>query len=131
VKDRGILHPRLARVVASMGHGDALCVADAGLPIPNGVPRIDLAFSPGSPPFFDVLDAVLSELRVERYTMAKESSPEIVDALRMRLRQAKESSVAHEELKQLSADAKAVVRTGEFRPYANVILYSGVDFTPE
>jgi D-ribose pyranase len=80
---------------------------------------------------FDVLDAVLSELRVERYTMAKESSPEIVDALRMRLRQAKESSVAHEELKQLSADAKAVVRTGEFRPYANVILYSGVEFTPE
>jgi D-ribose pyranase len=33
-----------------MGHGDALCVADAGLPIPNGVPRIDLAFAPGSPP---------------------------------------------------------------------------------
>ena len=131
MKDRGILHSRLARVVASMGHGDALCVADAGLPVPTGVLRIDLAFAPGQPPFLDVLDAVLSELRVERYTMAKESSPAIVDALRVRLRQAKESSVTHEELKQLSADAKAVVRTGEFRPFANVILYSGVDFTPE
>jgi D-ribose pyranase len=131
MKDRGILHPRLARVVASMGHGDALCIGDAGLPIPNGVPRIDLAFAPGSPPFLDVLDAVLSELRVERYTMAQEASPEIVDALRTRLRRANESSVTHEELKQLSAGAKAVVRTGEFRPYANVILYSGVDFTPE
>jgi D-ribose pyranase len=76
-------------------------------PIPIGVPRIDLAFSPGSPPFFDVLDAVLTELRVERYTMAKESSPEIVDALRMRLRQAKESSVTHEELKQIAAEARA------------------------
>ena len=131
MKDRGILHPRLARVIASMGHGDALCITDAGLPIPTGVLRIDLAFAPGQPPFLDVLDAVLLELRVERYTMAKESSPEIVDALRMRLRQAKESSVTHEELKQLSADAKAVVRTGEFRPFANVILYSGVDLTPE
>jgi D-ribose pyranase len=63
--------------------------------------------------------------------MAKEASPAIVDALRMRLRTAAESSVTHEELKQLSADAKAVVRTGEFGRFANVILYSGVDFTPE
>jgi D-ribose pyranase len=48
VKDRGILHPRLARVIASMGHGDALCITDAGLPIPTGVLRIDLAFAPVS-----------------------------------------------------------------------------------
>ena len=94
MKDRGILHPRLARVIASMGHGDALCITDAGLPIPTGVLRIDLAFAPGQPPFLDVLDAVLLELRVERYTMAKESSPAIVDALRMRLRTATESSVS-------------------------------------
>ena len=131
MKDRGILHPRLARVVASMGHGDALCITDTGLPIPTGVLRIDLAFAPGQPAFLDVLDAVLSELRVERYTMAKESSPHIVDALRMRLRTAAESSVSHQELKEITAEAKAVVRTGEFSPYAYVILYSGVDFTPE
>ena len=72
---------------------------------------------------------MLLELRVERYTMAKESSPAIVDALRMWLRTAAESSVSHQELKE-TAEAKAVVRTGEFAPYANVILYSGVDFTP-
>lgn len=131
MKDRGSLHPRLARVISSMGHGDGLCITDAGLPVPTGVLRIDLAFAPGQPAFLDVLDAVLSELRVERYTMAKESSPNLVDAFRMRLRRAEESSVTHEELKRLTADAKAVVRTGEFSPYANVILYSGVDFTPE
>ena len=132
MKDRGILHPRLARVVASMGHGDALCIADAGLPIPNGVSRIDLAFAPGRPPFLEVLDAVLSELRVERYALAKESltgCPDIVDAVRTRLAGAEEISVTHEELKQLTAEATAVVRTGEFTPYANLVLYSGVDFT--
>jgi D-ribose pyranase len=112
-----------------MGHGDALCMTDAGLPIPTGVLRIDLAFAPGQS--LDVLDAVT--LRASRRALhdGQESSPEIVDALRMRLRQAKESSVTHEELKRLSADAKAVVRTGEFGPFANVILYSGVDLTPE
>jgi D-ribose pyranase len=132
VKDKGILHPRLARVVASMGHGDGLCIADAGLPIPPRVTRVDLAFAPGRPPFLDVLDAVLSELRVERYTLAKEANeacPEIVDAIRARLGDAKESAVSHEELKQLTDDVRAVVRTGEFTSYANLILYSGVDFT--
>jgi D-ribose pyranase len=39
--------------------------------------------------------------------------------------------VSHQELKEITAEAKAVVGTGEFAPYANVILYSGVDFTPE
>jgi D-ribose pyranase len=34
----------------------------------------------------------------------------------------------HDEFKQMTAKALAVVRTGEFTPYANVILYSGVVF---
>ena len=123
MKDRGILHPRLARVIASMGHGDALCITDAGLPIPTGSLRIDLAYAPGQPAFLDVLDAVLSELRLERYTMATESSPPYRRRSRMRLRSAAESSVSHQELKEITAEAKAVVRTGEFSPYANVILY--------
>ncbi|GAH44824.1 unnamed protein product, partial [marine sediment metagenome] len=37
-------------------------------------------------------------------------------------------TIPHEELKQLTHSAKAVVRTGEFTPYANVILVSGVVF---
>ena len=36
--------------------------------------------------------------------------------------------VVHSEFKQRSNQAKAVVRTGECSPYANVILYSGVPF---
>jgi D-ribose pyranase len=129
VKDNGILHPGLAQVIASMGHGDALCIADAGLPIPAQVTRIDLAFAPGRPPFLDVLDAVLVELRVERYAIAKEIAPDLLNVVRTRLAGADEVSVTHEELKQLTNDTKAVVRTGEFTPYANVILHSGVDFS--
>jgi D-ribose pyranase len=36
--------------------------------------------------------------------------------------------VSHAELKTRTASARAVVRTGEFAPYANVILVSGVVF---
>ncbi len=37
-------------------------------------------------------------------------------------------TVSHAELKDLCRAAAAVVRTGEFTPYANVILVSGVVF---
>ena len=36
--------------------------------------------------------------------------------------------VSHDELKQLSAKSKAVVRTGECTAYSNVILESNVSF---
>jgi D-ribose pyranase len=131
VKGRGIIHPQLAAVVAAMGHGDLLAIADAGLPIPLQVERVDLGFAPGQPGFLDVVRAILGELRVEAYVLAEESRegcPEYVRALEERLPEAEEVWVDHEELKRLSAGARAIVRTGEFTPYANVLLRSGVDF---
>jgi len=36
--------------------------------------------------------------------------------------------VPHTDLKEMTHHAHAVVRTGEFTPYANVVLISGVVF---
>lgn len=36
--------------------------------------------------------------------------------------------VSHEQFKELTANAKVIIRTGETTPYANVILQSGVIF---
>ncbi|AYY13895.1 D-ribose pyranase [Actinobacteria bacterium YIM 96077] len=131
MKDHGILHPRLSAVVTAMGHGDTLCVADAGLPVPPGVERIDLAFAAGQPRFIDVVEAVLAELRVEAYTIADESldhSRHLVDHVRQRLHGAEELRVSHDVLKEQTRAVRAVVRTGEFTPFANVVLRSGVAF---
>ena len=38
------------------------------------------------------------------------------------------TKVSHEEFKKLTKESKAVVRTGECSPYANIILKSGVVF---
>lgn len=133
VKRQGLLHPELSRVVASLGHGDELVIADAGLPVPAGVLRIDLAFAPGKPPFLEVLGAVLEEMEVESALLAEEirgvpptaffesvlGHLELPNSVRY---------VPHEEFKRETENAKAVVRTGEFTPYANVILRSGVVF---
>jgi D-ribose pyranose/furanose isomerase RbsD len=50
MKKRGLLNAPLSQVIAEMGHGDLLVIADAGLPIPLTVARIDLAVRPGLPP---------------------------------------------------------------------------------
>lgn len=132
MKDRGILHPPLARVVAEMGHGDLLAIGDAGLPVPLGVERVDLAFAPGKPGFLEVVTAVVEELRVEAYVVAEESRdacPAIVQAIEDALPNAEAIWLpSHDELKRMSQSARAVVRTGEFTSYANVLLRSGVNF---
>lgn len=138
MKRGALLHPGLSRAVASLGHGDLLVIADAGLPIPAGPERIDLAYAPGQPPFLSVLDAVLAEMEVERATLAAEARERTPAALlaaiearltaQPRVRAGGVAFVPHEELKALTRGARAVVRTGEFTPYANVILGSGVVF---
>jgi D-ribose pyranase len=131
MKDGGVLHPQLSRVLAELGHGDLLGIADAGLPLPMGVERIDLALSRGSVSFEEVARVVLPELRVEAIVLAEESRdacPEVVDLLTTLAPDAEVIWVTHQQLKVRSRSARAIVRTGEFTPYANVLLVSGVDF---
>jgi D-ribose pyranase len=138
MKKSGLLHPELLHVIASLGHTDVLVIADAGLPIPEGVPRIDLAYSAGQPPFLSVLEAVLAEMEVENATLALEMQSvtpktfykKVLGRLEQLPKVKKQGVdfVSHEDFKVLTFKAKAVVRTGEFTPYANVILQSGVIF---
>ncbi len=138
MKKQGLLHPLLSQYLASLGHGHALVIADAGLPIPDGVPRIDLAYVAGQPPFLSVLEAILGEMEVENATLALEMQDitpkpfyeEVLKKLESlpKLAQNGVHFVSHEEFKQQCKTAKVIVRTGEFTPYANVILYSGVVF---
>ncbi len=139
MRKHGLLNAPLARVVAEMGHTDTLAIADAGLPIPPGTPRIDLAVRPGLPGFVDVLEAVLDELCVERALLATEiktASPHLHDVTTERLAGAVAGTdtephidyVDHDVFKVRVAGARAVVRTGECTPFANVLLTSGVPF---
>ena len=131
MKKQGILNSRLSAVVAAMGHTDTLVVGDAGLPVPPGVERIDLALTQGVPGCIETIQAVLSELKVERITLAEEMrtrSAPLHDRVLQLFEGIPVTYVSHEELKSRSASACAVVRTGEFTPFANVILSSGVVF---
>lgn len=125
------INPALSRVISETGHTDLIVVTDAGLPIPPGSERIDLAYRAGAPAFFDVLDTVLAEMAVEGATMSAEVadySPEVLAGLRERLPGIEIELVPHIEFKKLTRGARAFVRSGEFTPYANVILHAGVAY---
>ncbi|KOV93856.1 ribose ABC transporter [Streptomyces sp. NRRL B-1140] len=123
------MNRHLAGALAELGHGDGVLVCDAGMPIPDGPRVVDLAFRAGVPSFAEVLDGLLAELVVEGATAAQElrdANPEASSLLEGHFPGL--HLVPHERLKELSAAARLVVRTGEARPYANVLLRCGVFF---
>ncbi|WLW54845.1 D-ribose pyranase [Streptomyces sp. YU58] len=129
MKKAGILNRHLSGALAELGHGDGVLVCDAGMPIPDGPRVVDLAFRAGVPSFAEVVEGLLAELVVEGATAAEEvrsantEASSLLDARFPSL-----ELVSHEKLKELSAGARLVVRTGEARPYANVLLRCGVFF---
>jgi len=131
MKKRGILQHELSDLIARMGHTDTLVICDAGLPVPPGVQRIDLAVSGGVPSFMQVLKPLLEDLAVESVVIASEQrevSPEFHEELKSALGSIPIREVPHTEFKQMTGDARAVIRTGEFTYYANIIIVAGVAF---
>ncbi|MDJ0381137.1 D-ribose pyranase [Streptomyces sp. G-G2] len=125
----GLWHPRLLHLIAALGHGDLLVVADPGLPVPPGVEVVDLVWRRGDPPFGPVLGAVLAELVAEHATVAAEATDaDLLAVFGARLAGLPVDRVPHEALKALTARARVVVRTGESTPYANAVLRAGVPF---
>lgn len=131
MKRHGILNSHITKVLTDLGHTDHIVIADAGLPIPEGVTRIDLALKPGMPSFKEVLDAVADDMVIEKCIIASEieaGNPEMEQYLTNKFADIEVERVTHEDFKQITKRAKAIIRTGEFTPYANCILQSGVFF---
>jgi D-ribose pyranase len=105
-----------------------LTVADAGLPTPATAQRIDLALKPGTPGFLETLEVVLSEMYVEKAYVSEDiltTSPHIYTGIQTLLGNVPIEALPHIEFKKLSGVTKAIIRTGEYTPFANVILVAG------
>lgn len=135
MKKNGIINADISRVLSYMGHTDTLAVGDCGLPIPDETERIDLALKPGVPSFMEVLMEVTKEMKIEKVVLAEEIREKNPDVLKRILALVDEMDtaceieyVSHTELKARTKACKAVVRTGEITPYANIILQSACLF---
>jgi len=147
MKTKGVLHNELAQLIARMGHGDMLVIADRGFPFPRHeyTTCIDLSIGRGMPKVVDVLKVVLEELEIESVIIADETkivSPatyeqltEVISGINNKGNAIVEENIPHPEFKDMvlngaleRREVKGFVKCGEFTPYANIILVSGVDF---
>jgi L-fucose mutarotase len=136
------IHPLLTadllHALASMGHGDTIAIVDANFPAHStGRSVIDVAGA-GAP---QVLDAVLSVLPLDSVAMPAVFTMEVIgdpDAVPASVADfaavLTDHALADCEIGHLprhafydkAADAFAIVRTGELRPYGNILLVKGV-----
>ncbi len=149
MKRQGILNSEISRVLSYMGHTDRICIGDCGLPIPEETERIDLALRFGQPSFLEVLKEVAGDMKVEKIFLAEEirtCNPEVEQEIQQlfgldetgcetgfKKERKKEQAVeveyvSHVKLKEMTKSCRAVIRTGETTPYANIILQSGCIF---
>lgn len=130
--EHSIIHAELNHAIASMGHTDVLVVTDAGYPIPAGAWRIDLALTRGIPKLYDVLELV-HEALIPETVMYADAVPENNPEMDERVRRIYDGSAAeiktvpHEEILAYGSRAKAIVRTGSFVPWGNVVIQCGTD----
>ncbi|ANU14204.1 D-ribose pyranase [Planococcus halocryophilus] len=128
MKKHGMINRDIASALAQYGHTDLLVIADCGLPIPTGIPCVDLSYKVGEPAFLTILDSVLTDFEAEAAFIAEEitnGNPLVEQEI---MKKIKAEFITHEKLKDLSKQAKLIIRTGEATPYANIVLRSGVIF---
>lgn len=133
MKRHGILNGDISRVLSYLGHTDCIAIGDCGLPIPDQVERIDLALAFGEPGFLRTLELVLQDMKVEKIILAeeiKQQNPVVLKGVQALFagQGVEVEFVPHTELKAKTEDCKAVIRTGETTPYANIILQAGCIF---
>lgn len=131
MKKIGLLNQPLSALVAGLGHTDTIAITDAGLSIPTTIQRIDLAVSAGVPGLLQVMSAILSEMHISGAVVASElaeHSPLFYADLVQLLGDVVLTEIPHNELLKMTHSARAAVRTGEFTPFANIILISEVIF---
>ena len=133
MKKHGILNSEISRVLSYLGHTDCICIGDCGLPIPDEVERIDLALAFGEPTFMRTLEIVAGDMKIEKIVLAEEiktQNPTVLAGIEALFagQNVEVEFVSHVQLKQQTRDCKAVIRTGETTPYANIILQAGCIF---
>jgi L-fucose mutarotase len=133
-----LLHADLLHALAAMGHGDEIAIVDANFPTVSVGRRVLHAAGASAS---EALDAILTVFPLDTFVAPAAFTMEVVgdpDALPEPVREFATVFTNHEladaEIGHLERNAFyerarsafAVVRTGELRPYGNILLVKGV-----
>ncbi|MCL2446566.1 MAG: fucose isomerase [Oscillospiraceae bacterium] len=130
------LSPELLKVIAEMGHGDEIVLADANFPAASLAQRLVRADNSNIP---TLLDAILMYLPLDTFVecpvvLMNTGDPDVRPPIwqeysKCILRRDGDRPVAlleRYEFYERAAQAYAIVATGECELYANIILKKGV-----
>ena len=133
-----LLNADLLYAMAALGHGDTIASVDANFPAATNARRLLQASGSDAP---TVLDAILTLFPLDVsssppvFTMQVEGDPdalpEVVTAFAATLARhgLEDTEIGHLPRHTFYArarEASAIVRTGELRPYGNLLLVKGV-----
>jgi D-ribose pyranase len=129
MKETGLLNMDISDALAHLGHMDELIICDAGFPIPAGMRTIDVSIKANQPTTYDVVAEILQHFSVEKIVLAEETQKHSPTSFaRLNALFSKDVAVEtmpHTDFKQRSRGVKAVIRTGDFTAYSNILLVSG------
>ncbi|MDW5471652.1 D-ribose pyranase [Staphylococcus equorum] len=125
----GILNSEVSKLLSDLGHTDQIIIADCGLPVPEGVKKIDLALEFEKPSFIEVFNLIKKHMEIEQMTLAEEMITQNTTLYQtLSAENIEIQTTSHEQFKVQSKTVKAIIRTCEAKPFANVVLTSGVLF---
>ena len=129
MQEVGIINRSIAKALSEQGHGDLLMVVDAGFAIPREAEVIDISLGANNPMVLTVLAELKKYYSIEKMFMAnqtKETNPTLFDKISKSFGDSiPVETIEHAQLKQMAKTVKAVIRTGDFTAFGNVILVSG------
>ena len=133
MKKTGILNAQLLCELTKLRHKDKLVISDAGFPLAAEADVVDISLVAGLPNFLQTLQAVVNELIFEEYVVfdvMAEKNPAYYQVLQNLFREQAHREVSMDAFRELSADAKLFIRTGELKPASNLLLVSASGTQP-
>lgn len=116
MKKQGILNSHISKVLTDLGHTDTIVIADIGLPVPSGVPKIDLALKLGVPSFQEIVEIISEDMVIEKVIVAEELAAKnkgTSEYLNDKFKEIPIEAISHEQFKLLTQQAKVIIRTGK------------------
>jgi D-ribose pyranase len=128
MRETGTLNRDISDILSTLGHTDEMIVCDAGFAIPQGVRIVDISLAKDKPTVLELLAELKEHFSVEKVVVADKMRD--VSPTRFRAVSAVFGGdvpvdvIPLAEFKQRARGVKAVVRTGDFTAYSNVLLVS-------
>jgi D-ribose pyranase len=129
MRETGIVNREICDILSTLGHTDEMIVCDAGFAIPNGVRTVDISYGESKPTVPEVLAELRKHFSVEKLVLSE-------DTLRKMPQRFRElvsvfdaglpvETISQDELRARARHVKAVIRTGDFSAFSNILLVSG------